>query len=209
MKDAQRETPRAAIPMPILHPPFRRATVEDAGTLAQFVEFASEGLALYLWTRIAGAGQDPWRVGCARVSSETAGLSYRNAVIAEHAGLPAAGLIGYPLADKSEPISDNLPAVLAPLHELMSLAPDTWYIHVLAAYPEHRGKGQGSALLALADKLAASVGKPGLSLIVSDTNTGARRLYEGSGYREAAQRRMVKEQWLHPGTNWVLLQKHL
>jgi ribosomal protein S18 acetylase RimI-like enzyme len=91
----------------------------------------------------------------------------------------------------------------------MSLAVDTWHIHVLAAYPEYRGRGQGSALLALADRLAGSGGKPGLSLIVSNTNLGARRLYESCGYREVAQRKMVKEQWQHPGVNWVLLRKYL
>lgn len=193
----------------MIDPPFRRATIKDAGTLAQFVEFVSEGLALYLWTKIASAAHDPWHIGRARVGSETGGLSYHNAVIGESAGCPASGLISYPLPDKAEPISDDHPAVLVPLHELMNLALDTWYVHVLAAYPEYRGKGQGSALLALADRLATSAGKQGLSLIVSDTNIGARRLYESSGYREAAQCKMVKEQWQHPGVNWVLLRKVL
>jgi GNAT superfamily N-acetyltransferase len=110
------------------------------------------------------------------VLSETNGLSYRNAVIAEASGQAASGLISYPLDDKPEPISDELPAVLVPLHELMNQALNTWYVHVLAAYPEHRGRGQGSALLAVADSFAASAGKRGLSLTVSDTNTGARRL---------------------------------
>jgi ribosomal protein S18 acetylase RimI-like enzyme len=193
----------------MIRPPFRHATIQDADTLAQFVEFASEGLALYLWTKLAGAKNDPWRIGRERVGSETGGLSYRNAVITELAGRPVSGLISYPLADKSEPISDNLPAVLVPLHELTSLAADTWYIHVLAAHPDYRGKRQGSALLSLAERLAASGGKRGLSLIVSDTNLGARRLYEGCGYCEIAQRRIVKEQWQHPGLNWVLLGKPL
>lgn len=195
--------------MSMIPPPFRRATIQDAGTLAEFVEFASEGLALYLWTKIAGAGNDPWHIGRERVGSKTGGLSYHNAAIAELAGRPASGLIGYPLADKSEFISQELPAMLVPLHELMNLALDTWYVHVLAAYPEYRGKGQGAALLALADRLADAAGKRGLSLIVSDTNVGARRLYESRGYREVAQRAMVKEQWRHPGVNWVLLRKDL
>jgi len=82
-------------------------------------------------------------------------------------------------------------------------------MHVLAAFPEYRGKGQGSALLALADRFAASAGKQGLSLIVSDTNIGARRLYASSGYREVAPRKIVKEQWQHPGANWLLLRKVL
>jgi hypothetical protein len=43
--------------VPMIQPLLRRATPDDAGTLAEFVQFASEGLALYLWTEIAGAGQ--------------------------------------------------------------------------------------------------------------------------------------------------------
>jgi ribosomal protein S18 acetylase RimI-like enzyme len=189
--------------------PFRRATPADADALAELVQYASEGLALYLWTRMAGTDREPWSIGRARVLSETGGLSYQNAVIADLAGRPASGLISYPLRDRTEPISDELPAILVPLQELMNLAPNTWYVHVLAAYPEYRGKGHGSALLAIADKFAAADGKPGLSLIVSDTNAGARKLYEHCGYREAARSKMVKERWQHPGTNWVLLRKDL
>ena len=80
---------------------------------------------------------------------------------------------------------------------------------MLAAYPKYRGRGQGAALLALADDFAAAAGVPGLSLIVSDTNAGARKLYERCGYREAAHHRMVKDHWQHPGANWVLMRKDL
>ena len=97
--------------------------------------------------------------------------------------------------------------MFVPLQELENLAPGTWYVNVLAAYPEHRGRGYGGALLAVADRLAADTGNRGLSIIVADTNTGARKLYERSGYREVARRSMVKEDWQHPGTDWVLLTK--
>jgi ribosomal protein S18 acetylase RimI-like enzyme len=192
-----------------LDAPFRRATLADTVVLSELVQFASEGLALYLWTKLAGPGGDPWGVGRARVSRETAGLSYRHAIIAELAGQPVCGLISYPLGDEAEPIPGDLPAVLVPLQQLMNLACGTWYVHTLAAYPQHRGGGHGSALTAEADRLAAHAGKAGLSLIVTDTNTGARRLYGRHGYREAARCPMVKEQWQHPGTDWVLLTKHL
>ena len=43
-------------------------------------------------------------------------------------------------------------------------------MNVLAAYPEHRGKGLGTALLDLARAKALKLGRPGLSIIVSDAN---------------------------------------
>jgi hypothetical protein len=82
-------------PTPMIQPPFRGAMSEDAGTLAEFVEFASEGLAICLWSKMAGAAGDPWSIGRERVRSETGNLSYRNAVITELAGRPASGLIRF------------------------------------------------------------------------------------------------------------------
>jgi ribosomal protein S18 acetylase RimI-like enzyme len=185
---------------------FRRATRADADDLAKLVGFASEGFSFHFWKLLAGPDRDPWEVGRERVSSETVGVSYRNALIAEQAGTTIGVLIGYPLGEGSDH-DDAASALLVPLHELMSLAPNTWYVHVLAAYPEHRGGGLGTALLREADQRAAATGTRGLSLVTSDTNTGARRLYERYGFREAARRRMVKNGWQHPGTDWVLLTK--
>ena len=190
-----------------LDPPFRQATPADARALADLVHFASEGLALHVRTKVADPGGNPWEVGRERARRETGSFSYRNAVVAEDGGRIAAGLIGYPLPDRPEPIPQDMPAMFVPLQELENLAPGTWYVNVLAAYPEHRGKGHGTALLAIAEQLAANTGRRGLSIIVSDANEGARRLYERCGYREIARRRKVKEDWDGPGTHWVLLVK--
>lgn len=192
-----------------LKPPLRQATPGDAQAMADFVHFASEGLALYLWTRMAGPGGDPWAVGRERAARETGAFSYRNTILVEHDNQPVAGLIGFALPDHPEPVPETMPAMFVPLQELENLAPRTWYVNVLAAYPPHRGRGYGGALLALADRLAADAGNQGLSIIVADTNTGARKLYERCGYREAGRRSMVKEDWQHPGTDWVLLTKPL
>jgi hypothetical protein len=48
-----------------------------------------------------------------------------------------------------------------------------------------------------------------MSVIVSDANTGARRLYERCGYGALAARPMVKDGWVSDGNNWVLLTKQL
>jgi ribosomal protein S18 acetylase RimI-like enzyme len=189
-------------------PPFRRATREDAAAMAELVNVAGENLPLYLWSRMAAPGQSAWEFGRLRAQREEGAFSYRNTVIVEAADAGVAGcLIGYPLPKRPEPIPPDLPPLFRPLQELENLAPATWYVNVLAVYPEHRGRGLGSGLLALADRIAADLGSSGLSIIVSDANAGARRLYERRGYREAATRPMVKEEWENAGRNWVLLVK--
>jgi ribosomal protein S18 acetylase RimI-like enzyme len=189
--------------------PFRTATPADALAMAELVHFASQGLAHYLWTKVAPPGVDPWAVGRARAERETGGFSYRNTILVESDGRVAAGLIGYPLPDVPDPQGDNLPPIAVPLQELEDLVPGTWYVNVLAAYPEHRSKGYGAALLGLAERLARETRRRGMSIIVADTNAGARRLYERCGYREVARRPMVKEGWQHPGADFVLLAKRL
>ena len=78
---------------------------------------------------------------------------------------------------------------------------------VLAVFDEHRGQGIGTRLLSFADGVASDLSLKGLSIIVSDGNSGARRLYESCGYRLVAQRQMVKEDWASDGRNWLLLTK--
>ena len=190
-----------------LQPPYRYATPADARALADLVHFASEGLALHIWTKVAGSNGSPWEIGRERARRETGSFSYRNAIVAEDGGRIAAGLIGYPLPDRPEPIPEGMPAMFVPLQELENLAASTWYVNVLAAYPGDRGKGHGAALLGIAEQLAADTSRRGSSIIVSDANSDARRLYERCGYRELDRRRKVKEDWETPGTHWVLLTK--
>jgi len=184
--------------------------MHDAAALAELVNFAGEGLPLYLWTKMAKEGEDPWTVGQARARREEGSFSYRNAAVIEREGGVAACLIGYPLADEPEPIGAEMPAMFVPLQELENLAPGTWYVNVLAGYPQWRGHGFGTALLQHAETLERTAGvKNGMSVIVADNNTGARRLYERVGYREVAKRPMVKENWASSGSAWILLTKQL
>jgi ribosomal protein S18 acetylase RimI-like enzyme len=192
-----------------LTPPFRRARTEDSAALANLVNFAGHGLPLYFWDKAAAAGQTGWDVGRERARREQGAFSYRNAIVAEAEGNCAACLIGYAQPDAPVPITSDMPPIFVPLQELENLAPGTWYVNVLAAFPEHRGKGLGTRLLAIADEIAAAAGCPGLSLIVSDANEAACRLYLRCGYREGGIRPMVKEDWPGEGRNWVLLTKDL
>src|SRR5262249_20282963 len=70
-------------PLVELASPFRPATPADAGALADLVHFASEGLALYLWTKMARPGGDPWAVGRERAERTAGAFSYRNSILVE------------------------------------------------------------------------------------------------------------------------------
>ena len=191
-----------------LAPPFRRATPADADALAELINFAGEGLPHYLWAKMAQPGETVSDVGRRRAMREEGSFSYRNAVVTEIEGQVAACLVGYALPDRPQAIdTDETPAMFVPLQELENLAPGTWYVNVLACYPQYRGQGYGTQLLALAEDLARKTGSRGMSIIVSDANSGARRLYERRGYRQIATRPMVKDDWQGPGENWVLLIK--
>ena len=186
----------------------RAATPDDADDLAKLINYAGEGLAFYIWERMAEEGETPWDVGRRRARRTEGGFSYLNATIAEVDGELAGCLIGYALPGEPEAIDyESMPPMFVPLQELENLAPGTWYVHVLAVHPHLRGAGVGTALLRLADQFAEDEGCNELSIIVADANAGARRLYERSGYAEQASREMVKDDWENPSKNWVLLTK--
>ncbi len=171
---------------------------------------AGEGLPLYLWTRMASPDETPWDVGRNRAKRDAGAFSYRNTVVREENGKVVACLIGYPLANEPDPtVYDGMPAMFVPMQALEDLACGSWYVNVLAAYPEYRGRGYGEQLLSLAGRFASQAEKRGSSVIVSDANVRARRLYERTGYRERARRPMVKEGWRNDGNDWVLLLKDL
>ncbi|GAB4231230.1 MAG: hypothetical protein Tsb0032_37490 [Kiloniellaceae bacterium] len=186
---------------------YRQATPADAAALAELINFAGEGLPLYLWDRMAEPGETAWEVGRRRARRESGGFSYRNAVVAERAGRVAAGLITYRVDDQPTVIDAETPGLFVPLIELENLVPGSWYVNVLAVYPLHRGRGVGGQLLEVAAAQARENASRGESIIVSDANSGARRLYERCGFRFVDQRPMVKDDWENPGENWVLLAK--
>ena len=187
-------------------PPIRPATVADAAALARLVNFAGEGMPLYFWRRIAGDGEDPWEIGRRRQGERVADSTI---FVVDQGGGAVACLTGYPVPAFPEPVGADEPDIFRPLAELENLAPLTWYVNVLAALPEHRGRGFGARLLALAEEIARDRGLPAMSLIISSGNAGARRLYQRTGYVEIARRAIVKNGWECASDEWVLLIKRL
>ncbi|MDX1709899.1 MAG: GNAT family N-acetyltransferase [Rhodovibrionaceae bacterium] len=182
----------------------RPGNIRDAPLIARLANEAAEGMPLHLWRAMGEPGQDPWQVGIRRAGSEDAKISYRNAWIAEVDGRSVGCLIAYRQPASCEAIPEDTPAIFLPLLELEREAPGTGYVYVLCTLPEARGMGIGTSLLQFAERYR---GPRGMSLIVSDANLGARRLYERCGYRAVASRPMVKNGWQNPGTAWMLMIK--
>jgi ribosomal protein S18 acetylase RimI-like enzyme len=172
------------------------------------MDIASQGLATRLWLGMTVPGQGPFEIGRARATREDAGLSYRNATIAEVDGAVAGVVVDYPMSSAGP--ANNVPDLLVPLIDLEAMVPDSWYVNVLAVYPEFRGRGIGAELLKIADQRAAASKVPGgLSIIVASINLTARRLYDRHGFRFAAKRPVVTFPGGPGPGDWLLLTKPL
>ncbi|SLN17880.1 putative acetyltransferase [Roseovarius gaetbuli] len=189
-----------------LERPFRLADEKDAHSLADLVNFAGEGLPLHIWTGLARDDEDPWEIGRARQAEKARDGQI---VVMDNGDGAVAGLTGYSIRSEPEPIGEDFPPLFRPLQELENNALESWYVNVLACYPTHRGQGIGSQLLELAERIGASEGLRRMSVIVASNNTGARRLYERHGYRQAATLPCVKATWETDTEAWVLLIKSL
>jgi ribosomal protein S18 acetylase RimI-like enzyme len=174
-------------------PQLRPARSSDAADLACLVDSASRGLALWLWTRFRSPGQSAIEVGRQRILTLTASPTYfATFTITEVGGAVVGALTGrlipipYARGD-----SADLPDPFAPLLELEAVASGSWYLNIIAVYPEFRGIGIGSMLLGRAEELARAAGASQISLIVEESNAGAHKLYLRHGFVEWARRRNV------------------
>jgi hypothetical protein len=49
---------------------FRPAAIDDANVLAELINYAGEGMPLYLWSQMAEPGEAAWDVGRRRAARE-------------------------------------------------------------------------------------------------------------------------------------------
>lgn len=183
----------------------RLATAADGRALAELINFAGEGIPLWLWRRMAKPGEDPWVIGAARQAQRA---ERGEVVVVDRGEGVLAAMTGYPLT-APEPVTDDMPPLLRVLQEMENTVVGTWYLNVLATYPAARGRGFGKRLVAHGEKIARHLALPAVTIIVSDHNFDARRLYERLGYREVLRRTMVKQDWVNHSTEWILIRKDL
>lgn len=187
----------------------RRAIKDDAPALAQLINLAGEGLPFAIWSDMAAPGESVWDVGVRRAGREEGSFSYRNAILALAGIEVAAALVGYPIGGTPTPIGTDIPPSVVPLIELENEALNSWYVNVLATFEPFRKQGFGVALLAEAERQARLAGCRRMSIIVTDRNEAAARLYRNAGYRELERRPIVKTGWETEAESWVLMLKDI
>ncbi len=183
----------------------REARKSDCRAIAELALIAGEGIPGHFWSEARAPGQDVLDVGAQRAGAETANFSWRNVRIALVDGEAAGMMLAYRLPDTIDNgDAEDVPAFIRPLIELEQCAPGSFYINMLACYPAYRNRSIGSALMGLADGLAAAAGCSVISLQVFEQNEAALRLYRRLGFVEAARRAVVAHS-CHARTGDVLL----
>ncbi len=174
----------------VLETPFRPATIKDCYDIARLFKIASGGVAEYTWTKMQAdyPGLSPLRIGERRYASDNTAFSYRNSIVASHDDQVMGVLVTFAIAAEVDGPSESPDPILAPY----SLeAPGSWYICAMAFFPEFRGQGLGTKLLAIARDQAQEREFNELSLLVFEQNTGAVRLYGRNGFKTVERAAVV------------------
>ena len=179
----------------------RSARKDDCPAIAALYSISSEGIADYIWSKLAKPEEDILMVGRRRYEREDSLFSYQNCTVVESDGATVGMLVAFPMyIDSSEKETDP---VLAPYSRLEE--DNSYYICGIALFPEHRGNGVGTRLLDLAERHAREEGFRKISLIVSEQNRGAMRLYERAGFEEVKREAIYPHPLIHCTGDAILM----
>lgn len=180
----------------------RAARREDARDIAELFLISSDGLATYIWSRLAEPGQSLEEVGAARYARDGVAFSYQNCEVMESDGDVIAMAHAFVMDPRAPDDVEDDP-ILKPYAELED--PGSLYLSGLAVRPEFQGRGLGGQLLHRVHDQAATLDCPRVSLICFERNEGAFRLYRREGYVELARRPLVPHPSLHFNDGDILM----
>jgi ribosomal protein S18 acetylase RimI-like enzyme len=183
----------------------RPARKHECRRIAELYRISSDGVADYIWTRLAEPGEDILEVGRRRYEREDTPFSYQNCKLVALEGTVVGMLVAFPM--EVDDTYEETDPVLAPYSVLEE--DQSYYICGMAVDEEHRGHGIGTLLLEEAERACRHVGLGKLSLIVFDQNAGAWRLYERHGYAVVRRHAIVPHPLLHYTGDALLMVKHI
>lgn len=183
----------------------RPARKAECRRIAEFYRISSDGVADYIWSKLAAPDEDLLDVGQRRYEREDTPFSYRNCTVVDATGEALGMLVAFPMTvDPSDAETDP---VLAPYRELEE--DGSYYICGVTVDASCRGQGLGSRLMEDAERACRSLGLEKLSLIVFEQNAAAVRLYERLGYVERMRRAVVPHPLIRHAGDALLMVKEL
>lgn len=185
---------------------FKPAQKSDCRVIASLYSISSDGVADYVWTKLAQSEENILEVGQRRYERENTFFSYQNCTLAVQGDKILGMLVAFPLFvdETAEPEEDP---VLMPYSKLEE--DNSYYICGIALFPEYRNQGIGTKLMKLAETHAITKGLAKLSLIVFEQNTVAKRLYECLGYQEVTREKIVPHPLIHYSGDAILMVKEI
>jgi len=183
----------------------RKANRSDVNDIAKLALIAGEGIPAWFWKQSAAEAQNIEDAGAAKLLSETDNFSYRNVHVAVIDGKVAGMILAYRLPDEDNAEDpEELPGFIRPMVELEQCVPSSFYINMIATFPQYRNMSIGTKLMGIVDRLANDAACSISSLEVFEQNTGALRLYQRLGYEVVDKRRVVPHE-CHPYDGDLLL----
>ena len=166
----------------------RRATADDIPHLARFAIEAYGGYNEVLYDGLA-PGQSIESLVQPQFARPNTTPFYENHWIAMRDGQVAGGIHAFSMEDMArfprDPLVPEERHAMAEVYLIHLPAPDTYYIHALAVYPEFHRMGIASTLLSLGLTHAADEDIAECSLYVFAENVSAVALYEKHGFKKA------------------------
>ena len=183
----------------------RLAHKGDCHRIAQLYRISSDGVADYIWTKLAQPGEDILDVGRRRYEREGTPFSYENCKLVEIEGYVVGMLVAFAMEVDEE--YEETDPVLVPYSVLEE--DQSYYICGMAVDESHRGKGIGKMLLDEAEQTCRHLGFSKQSLLVFEQNVRARRLYERYGYVETRRHPVVPHPLIHYTGDALLMVKNI
>jgi ribosomal protein S18 acetylase RimI-like enzyme len=183
----------------------RPARKSDCRRIAELYRVSSDGVADYIWSKLAEPSEDVLDVGCRRYEREGTPFSYENCKMVELQGAVVGMLVAFPMEIDQEYVESD--PVLVPYSTLEE--DQSYYVCGMAVDVEHRRKGIGTGLMVEAERACRDLGLRKLSLIVFEQNGEARRLYERFGYIEKRRHTVIPHPLIHYTGDALLMVKEL
>lgn len=184
---------------------YRPALKQDARRIAELYSIASEGVANYVWSKLAETEDNLLDIGQQRYERKNTAFSYENTVVAEVEGIVVAGLLAFEMQGEDDYVEED--PVLKPFWLLEKT--NSYYIAGIAVDESWRQLGIANTLMRMAEEKCRNLSLGKLSLICFENNTIAYEFYLRLGYQEVMRKAIVPHEMIHCTGDALLLVKAL